>query len=79
LLVIVVGLLLFAVVPGSAGAITNGQKDTENKYPFVGLLAFYDADGEYMHRCTDVAETHVVPAPYSGQTDCPRGSARRDA
>jgi len=40
LLFIVVGLLLFTLVPGSAGSITNDPKATENKYPFVGLLAF---------------------------------------
>jgi len=28
LLAVAVGLLLFALVPGSAGGITNGQKDT---------------------------------------------------
>jgi hypothetical protein len=40
---------LFAVLlPSSAGAITGGQPDVENDYPFVGLLAFYDGDGEYV-------------------------------
>jgi hypothetical protein len=40
---------LFAVLlPSSAGAITGGQPDVENDYPFVGLLAFYDSDGEYV-------------------------------
>ncbi|HEY3211711.1 MAG TPA: trypsin-like serine protease [Actinomycetota bacterium] len=72
LLVIVVGLLLFALVPGSAGAITNGQKDTENKYPFVGLLAFYDADGEYMHRCTG---TLISPTVVLSAAHCTIGTA----
>jgi secreted trypsin-like serine protease len=65
-LVIVVASLLCALVPGSAGAITGGQKDTKNLYPFVGLLAFYDADGEYMHRCsgTLISPTVVLTAAH---------------
>src|SRR5215217_7745975 len=44
---------LFAVLmPGSAGANTGGEPDVNNDYPFVGLLAFYDSDGQYVHRCT---------------------------
>jgi hypothetical protein len=46
LLALVVASLLFAFVPGLAGAITDGQRDTQNQYPFVGLLAFYDSEGE---------------------------------
>ena len=42
-------MLLF---PTSAHAITDGFPDEDNLYPFVGLLAFHDADGEYMHRCS---------------------------
>ena len=58
--------MLLALAPGTAGAITNGQKDTSNKYPFVGLLAFYDADGVYMHRCsgTLVSPTVVLTAAH---------------
>ena len=64
LLALLAASLLFVVAPGSAGAITNGQKDVNNKYPFVGLLAFYDEEGEYMHRCTGtlVSPTVVLTA-----------------
>lgn len=43
-------LLLAALAPGAAG-ITNGQLDGD-RHPYVGLVAFYDADGEYLHRCS---------------------------
>jgi secreted trypsin-like serine protease len=43
--------MLLMLLPASAGAITNGEPDG-NDHPFVGMLAFYDASGEYLHRCT---------------------------
>ena len=65
-LVVVAVLLLCGLVAGSAGAITNGKKDTKNLYPFVGLLAFYDDEGEYMHRCsgTLISPTVVLTASH---------------
>jgi secreted trypsin-like serine protease len=59
-------------VPGSAGAITNGHKDTQNRYPFVGLLAFYDSDGAYMHRCTG---TLLSPTVVLTAAHCTDGTA----
>jgi secreted trypsin-like serine protease len=58
--------LLLLLVPTSAGAITGGEIDSANDYPFVGLLAFYDADGAYMHRCTGtlVSSTVVLTAAH---------------
>ena len=66
LVVFVAAALLCGLMPGSAGAITGGQKDTQNRYPFVGLLAFYDDDGEYMHRCsgTLISSTVVLTAAH---------------
>lgn len=66
LLAILASAVLFAIVPTSAGAITNGHVDTNNKYPFVGLLAFYDADGTYLHRCTGtlLSATVVITAAH---------------
>jgi len=42
-----------------AGAITgNYQKDPE--HPFVGLVVFYDENGEFMHRCSGSLLTPIV-------------------
>ncbi len=40
---------LLAVAP--AGAVTDGYADA-GAHPFVGLIVFYDADGNPTHRCT---------------------------
>ena len=52
-----VGTLAIAVAPGSA--ITgNFVEDTE--HPYVGLVAFYDAEGEFMWRCSGALLTDRV-------------------
>ena len=72
LLAVITAAVLLLLVPGSAGAIINGQKDVNNEYPFVGLLAFYDSDGEYMHRCTG---TLISPTVVLTASHCTSGSA----
>jgi secreted trypsin-like serine protease len=69
LVVMVAASLLCVIVPGTAGAITNGQKDTQNRYPFVGLLAFYDEDEEYMHRCSGTLISPIVVLTAAHCTD----------
>jgi secreted trypsin-like serine protease len=61
-----IAVLLTMLVPVSAGAITNGEVDSDGNYPFVGLLAFYDSEGEYSHRCsgTLITETVMVTAAH---------------
>src|ERR671911_899947 len=46
-----VGTLAIAVVPGSA-VTGNFVKDFE--HPYVGLVAFYDEEGEFMWRCSGI-------------------------
>lgn len=63
----IVGLL--AISSPSAIAITNGSPDTTNRYPFVGLLAFRDADGEYLHRCSGTLLSSTIVLTASHCTD----------
>lgn len=44
-----VGALAIGLVP--AGAITNNYVD-DFEHPFVGLVVFYDEEGEFSHRCS---------------------------
>lgn len=44
-----VGALALGLAP--AGAITNNYVD-DFEHPFVGLVVFYDEDGEFSHRCS---------------------------
>jgi hypothetical protein len=57
LLALAVGMFAISALP--AGAITGGSvEDTE--HPFVGLVVFYDDQGEYSHRCSGSLLTPTV-------------------
>ena len=56
---LVIGLLATIAVVAPASAITkNYVKDFD--HPFVGLIAFYDADGAFDHRCSGSLLTPTV-------------------
>ena len=63
-----VAVSILMVMPTTANAITNGQPDG-NAHPFVGMLAFYDASGTYMHRCTGTLMSETVVLTASHCTD----------
>jgi len=44
-------IVLFALV-SPAGAITNGQPDQDNQFPYVGMVTFYNATWNYLWRCS---------------------------
>jgi hypothetical protein len=44
-------LALLAATVAPVGAITKNY-EPDFDHPFVGLVAFYDADGDFVHRCT---------------------------
>jgi secreted trypsin-like serine protease len=71
-LVILASSVFFLLSPTYAGAITGGEVDTGNDYPFVGLLAFYDEQGEYLHRCTG---TLLSPTVVLTASHCTAGTA----
>ena len=56
LLAVVLGMLATAL---PAGAITGNYVE-DNEHPFVGLVTFYDANGEYSHRCSGSLLTPTV-------------------
>ena len=68
LIAILASSLVFAL-PSAAGAITGGEIDTQNAYPFVGMLAFYDDGGEYLWRCTGTLMSPTVVLTASHCTD----------
>lgn len=53
LLVLLSGLaLVLGVWTGPVAAVTDGVPDTNNDYPFVGLMVAQDADGAPLWRCS---------------------------
>jgi hypothetical protein len=67
-------ILLVLVVP--AGAITYGQPDLD--HPYVGLVGFYDVDGNWMWRCsgTLIAPTVLLTAGHCTSPDAGEVPAR---
>src|SRR5215207_4042792 len=58
-IVIVVLAVIVAAFPSPSAAITgNFVEDTE--HPYVGLVVFYDADGEFLGRCSGSLLTPIV-------------------
>ncbi|MCJ7825463.1 MAG: trypsin-like serine protease [Anaerolineales bacterium] len=70
-LAILVTLLLLATVTGVAMAITYGEPDTE--HPYVGLVGFFDENGDWMWRCsgTLLSETVFLTAGHCTSGDYP--------
>lgn len=66
-------MLVMAAATSPAGAITgNYVEDTE--HPFVGLVAFYDASGEFTHRCSGSLLTSTVFLTAGHCTDAATGA-----
>src|SRR5829696_8277143 len=40
------------LAPPQSGAVTGRNIVDDFEHPYVGLVAFYDADGVFLHRCT---------------------------
>jgi hypothetical protein len=59
LLLVAACLAALSLLPGSARAIT-GDFVQDNEHPFVGLAVFYDANGEFIWRCSGSLLTPTV-------------------
>jgi len=57
LLAVALGMLATTALP--AGAITGNYVE-DNEHPFVGLVVFYDEQGEFLHRCSGSLLTPTV-------------------
>jgi hypothetical protein len=56
-----------------AGAITGNWVE-DNEHPYVGLVVFYDEDGEFVHRCSGSLLTPTVFLTAGHTTDATTGA-----
>lgn len=63
ILVLLAAMAAFAMSAGPASAVLYGQPDGTD-HPYVGVVRFFDADGNYLHRCTGtlISPTVVLTA-----------------
>src|SRR5215216_4863775 len=63
LVLLAVLMAAFAVSAGPASAVLYGQPDGTD-HPYVGVVRFFDADGNYLWRCTGtlISPTVVLTA-----------------
>ncbi|MBN2555203.1 MAG: trypsin-like serine protease [Anaerolineales bacterium] len=75
-MLVMLALVFILAVPASA--ITYGESD-DGQHPYVGLLGFYDGDGEWMWRCsgTMISPTVVLTAGHCTGFDAELGAPAR--
>ncbi len=49
---IALALAITGLTASPSGAVTGPNIAPDYTHTYVGLIAFYDADGEFVHRCT---------------------------
>ena len=59
-IVVLLAIVLGMLAPALPAWAVTGNYQEDNEHPFVGLVTFYDADGEYMHRCSGSLLTPTV-------------------
>jgi hypothetical protein len=75
LLVLFAAVAALVVTAGPAQAVLYGQPDN-NEHPYVGVIRFFDAEGNYLHRCTG---TLISPTVVLTAGHCTFGTAYAEA
>jgi hypothetical protein len=71
LFVLLVALAAVAIAASPANAVLYGQPD-EGEHPYVGVVRFFDEDGNYLWRCTG---TLIAPKVLLTAGHCTFGTA----
>ncbi len=75
LLVVLAAVAALVVTAGPAQAVLYGQPDN-NEHPYVGVIRFFDEDGNYLWRCTG---TLISPTVVLTAGHCTFGTASAEA
>jgi hypothetical protein len=75
LLVLLAAVAALVVAASPAHAVLYGQPDN-NEHPYVGVIRFFDAEGNYLHRCTG---TLIAPKVVLTAGHCTFGTASAEA
>jgi hypothetical protein len=74
ILVLLVGLLMAMTVSATPAAAITGDFVEDFEHPYVGLVVFYDEDGEFLHRCSGSLLTSTVFLTAGHCTDASTGA-----
>jgi hypothetical protein len=74
-LVLLAGLLMATTLSAPPAAAITGNYVEDFEHPFVGLVAFYDDDGEFVQRCSGSLLTSTVFLTAGHCTDVSTGAA----
>lgn len=74
-LVLLAGLLMATTVTAPPAAAITGNYVKDFEHPYVGLVAFYDEDGEFVQRCSGSLLTPTVFLTAGHCTDASTGAA----
>jgi len=74
ILVLLVGLLMAMTVSATPAAAITGNFVKDFEHPYVGLVVFYDDEGEFLHRCSGSLLTSTVFLTAGHCTDASTGA-----
>ncbi|MBA3782896.1 MAG: trypsin-like serine protease [Nocardioides sp.] len=74
ILVLLVGLLMATTVTATPAAAITGNYVEDFEHPYVGLVVFYDGEGEFLYRCSGSLLTSTVFLTAGHCTDASTGA-----